>query len=782
MQSSTRVIVNTGIQYVKTFISVCIALYSSRIILHALGESDYGIYSLVGGIISMLSFINLSLASTTQRFLSFYQGKKEPEIQIKIFNNSIFIQLFLGLVLALAMYFLTPLIFGGFLNIPPEKTATAIIVYYSMIVSVFFSILSTPYVAALIAHENILFTSIVQIAESVFKLGIAISLYYIFYDKLIYYAILITGIAGINFLVYSVYCSKKYDECKHISFKKFDYRMLKEIFSFSGWTLYSTGCIVSRTQGIAVILNKFFGTTINAAYGISQQLAGQINFISGSLLNAIRPQMIKSEGELNRKKMLRLSEIASKFAFLLLAMIVIPTVYEMDSILSIWLEEVPEYAVVFARFVLLTALVDQLTVGLGIANQAIGNIKQYSLVINTIKVLTLPAAYICLRTGLPPVSVMVCMLSLEFICSFSRLFFLKKTAGLFIRQFMRRVCMLEIIPFVCTVFVCGISHFFLPHSLFWLSFLLSMGVLSSTAYLTGLCEDEKEIINDLFLKFTGKIRHYYWLKRPKKLSENIFTDVFGRKINWKNPKDLNEKIHWLKLYSDTSRWSDLADKYKVREYVTNCGLGHLLNELYAQYDSPDEIDISKLPDSFVMKTNNGCGDAFIIKDKSTIKNEEVQEYFKEKLAESYGVFTAEPHYLKINPCVIAEKLLENTSPVSSSLIDYKFLCFAGKVKYILVCTNREGGHCDLFSYDTGWQFRNDCLPLLPGRIPKPQSLSVMIEACQILSKGFPFVRIDFYEINGRPVFGEMTFTPGAGFIDYYTPAFLEELGSYIHEI
>jgi hypothetical protein len=290
----------------------------------------------------------------------------------------------------------------------------------------------------------------------------------------------------------------------------------------------------------------------------------------------------------------------------------------------------------------------------------------------------------------------------------------------------------------------------------------------------------KEVIKTIVPNcIVQKIRYYYWKKYPMKLSENIFFDIFGKKINWEHPRDFNEKIHWLKFYSDTSKWSDLADKLKVREYVNNCSLGYLLNDFYAKYDSIDEIDISKLPDSFVMKTNNGCGDILIVHDKSKVKNKDIKKYFKKKLKEKYGVFTAEPHYLMIKPCIIAEKLLENSSLASSSLIDYKFLCFDGKVKYILACTNRKGSHCDLFSYDLDWNFRDDCFPLLPGMVPKPQSFSLMIEACEILSKGFPFVRIDFYESEGKPVFGEMTFTPGAGFINYYTPEFLTELGSYI---
>ena len=289
-----------------------------------------------------------------------------------------------------------------------------------------------------------------------------------------------------------------------------------------------------------------------------------------------------------------------------------------------------------------------------------------------------------------------------------------------------------------------------------------------------------DYISIFVLSAKRKVRYYYWIKQPKRLSEKIYFAVFNNKINWENPQNFNEKIHWLKFYSDTSQWIKLADKYRVREYVIKCGFGHLLNELYAKYDCIDKIDISKLPSSFVLKANNGCGDALIVKDKSKITNEDVKKHFRETTKERYGVLTAEPHYLQIPTCIVAEKLLERDfSSVSSSLIDYKFLCFDGEVKSILVCFNRKNSYCDLLSYDADWNLTNNCIPPSSYEIPKPQSLSLMIEACEVLSKGFPIVRIDFYEVDKKPVFGEMTFTAGAGFINYYTSEFLDELGSYI---
>ncbi|MDH7462449.1 hypothetical protein QEG73_14210 [Chitinophagaceae bacterium 26-R-25] len=506
MKASSRVVFNTGVQYARTFIGACIAFYSSRIILKSLGASDYGIYNLVAGVITFLGVINIALSSSTQRYLSFYQGKNDGEMQAKIFNNSIVTQLAIGLILAIGMFILTPFIFDGFLNIPSDRIHSATAVYYSLIVTVFFSMLTMPYMAALVAHENIVFSSIVQIADALLKLIIALSLLSILSDRLIYYAIMMAVIAFLDFCVYVIYCRNRYEECRHFTLKSFDKKLLKEIFVFSGWMIYGTVCVVGRTQGIAVIFNQFFGTMINAAYGIAQQLSGQATFISNSLLNAIRPQIIKAEGGLDREKMLRLAEIASKFSLLLLSIIAIPAVFEMDNILNIWLENVPDHTKTFCQFVLLTALADQLTIGLAYASQAIGNIKGYSLAINTIKIITLPAAYLCLHFGLQPAAVMVCMLSFEFICAISRLFFLKKTAGLPITGFIKRVFVPEFIPVVCTTIVCWASHLILPYYLFWIPFLLSAVTICITTYKLGLCEDEKQIINNVLAAFKTGMR------------------------------------------------------------------------------------------------------------------------------------------------------------------------------------------------------------------------------------------------------------------------------------
>lgn len=263
-----------------------------------------------------------------------------------------------------------------------------------------------------------------------------------------------------------------------------------------------------------------------------------------------------------------------------------------------------------------------------------------------------------------------------------------------------------------------------------------------------------------------------------------YKTLHGRDIDLENPKDFDEKINWLKLYSDTSLWSRCADKYGVREYVAEHGLSHVLNELYGVYDNADEIDFDSLPNSFVIKTTNGGGGktVMIVKDKSEIDviktRKTLNKWLKTPVCYLYGEY----HYSMIKPRLIIEKYLQ---PLSGeySLMDIKIHCFNGEPYSVLCCSDRQFGNSVCYSvYDLNWN-------LYPSYItekhrtdtvfPKPVSFERMLEYSRVLSKGIPFVRVDWYEIDGNPVFGELTFTPSAGFDNTYSDEFLIELGDQL---
>lgn len=275
---------------------------------------------------------------------------------------------------------------------------------------------------------------------------------------------------------------------------------------------------------------------------------------------------------------------------------------------------------------------------------------------------------------------------------------------------------------------------------------------------------------------------------PKTLANIQYKRGFKKNINWENPHNINEKINWLKFNSDTSAWSRLADKYKVREYICSCGLEDMLVKLYGKWDNAKDIDWDNLPNEFIMKTNNGSGDVLICRNKAELNTEKATRHFDKMLNNKFGNFMAEPHYNKIRPCIIAEELLDNKKQdiTSSSLVDYKIWAFDGKPAYIWVCYNRTPHSVNVGVYDLDWNFHPEYsistshYILSDKKIPKPKSLNRMLQAAAIISKGFPELRVDLYEVDGKPYFGEMTFSSAAGFNDFYTDEFLNILGDLTH--
>ena len=495
MNNASRVIVNTTAQYARMVINICLSLYATRLVLSALGVNDYGIYTLVAGIVSLLSFIVNAMVITTQRYMSFYYGRKDYEKLKEIFCSSVILHLAFGIIIMGILELLGFFLFNGFLNISPERMATAYNIYHYMNVMLVVTFITAPFRALLISHENIVYISIIDVEDGVLKLLIALLIMRVDTDKLMLYVLLLFAIQVFNFFAFAVYDYFKYDECILPQKKYYRPGYVREISSFAGWTIYGIGCMTGRTQGFSIILNKFFSTAVNASFGIALQVSGALNQLSASLMNAMNPQIVKAEGSGYRSKMLRLSEMESKFCFFLMSMISIPFIFEMPAILSIWLGEVPNYAVFFCRFIVLTSLVDQLTSGLITANQAIGNVKQYSIVINSIKILTLLPIVINLILG---GDLLICMwiyVGMEFLCAMCRLPFIRNTGGLSVRDFFNRVFVKEIVPTVVIIMVSYLTTLAFDSSWrFILTIVLSFvfGLLSIALF--GLCKDEKDII------------------------------------------------------------------------------------------------------------------------------------------------------------------------------------------------------------------------------------------------------------------------------------------------
>jgi len=263
--------------------------------------------------------------------------------------------------------------------------------------------------------------------------------------------------------------------------------------------------------------------------------------------------------------------------------------------------------------------------------------------------------------------------------------------------------------------------------------------------------------------------------------------LFGKKMDWNNPKDLNEKIQWIKRYTDTCLWTELADKYRVRDYVARCGHKDTLVKLYGKWTNAEDINWDSLPNQFVLKTNNGSGDVIICKDKNNFDILSATQTLNKLINQKYGMSTNERHYLGIPPLIIAEELLDNTQQpiVSSSLIDYKIWCFDGVPECIWTCYNRTKKGIDVAAYDLNWICHpewscfDDHFRKANVILPRPKSLDKMLEIASDLSNGFPQVRVDLYEVGGKPFFGELTFSSNMGLMSYFSDEYLEYLGSKV---
>lgn len=298
-------------------------------------------------------------------------------------------------------------------------------------------------------------------------------------------------------------------------------------------------------------------------------------------------------------------------------------------------------------------------------------------------------------------------------------------------------------------------------------------------------------IKSLIWKYTigllQRIRYRLQLRfNPQAILEKKWNAAFGYPINWEHPRDINEKIQYLLVYSDTSQWSRLADKVLVRDYVKECGLEDLLIPLYGVWKSAKDIDFKSLPDKFVLKCNHDSGSTMIIdKTQGDIDYKAIRSYYAHRLKQDYGL-GGELHYRRIKRRILAEQYLEDFSqPEIPAPVDYKVWCFNGKPHHILACYGRTSHQLFLNVFDLDW----NCHPeysletghyfIGAGQLVKPLSLPYMLKAAEVLSNGFPEVRVDFYEINGKPFFGEMTFTSMCGRMKYYTQDYLKEMGNLV---
>lgn len=435
--NSKRIAKNTLLLYVRMLFLMLISLYTSRVILNALGVEDYGIYNVVGGVVTMFSMLSGSLSAAISRFLTFELGKGNIENLRKVFSSSVTIQA----CIALIIIFLAESVGLWFLNckmvIPDNRMVAANWCYQFSIMTFVINLISVPYNAAIIAHEKMSAFAYISIWEALGKLLVAWSIALNPIDRLIFFGAMVAVIAWIIRLVYVWYCKRYFTEC-YYQFS-YDPDLLKRMFSFAGWNFIGASSAVLRDQGVNVILNLFFGTSVNAARGIAVKIYSVITGFVQNFMVALNPQITKSYACGNRQQMINLAYKGARFSYYILLIISLPVILNAKSILVLWLGIIPNHTVLFVQLILVAALSECISNPLITVMLATGKIRDYQIVVGGLQMMNLPVAYIFLYYGAIPESVMVISIILGQCCLLARLIMLRKMVCLSIRQYLTKV-------------------------------------------------------------------------------------------------------------------------------------------------------------------------------------------------------------------------------------------------------------------------------------------------------------------------------------------------------
>lgn len=425
-RTASRVIKNTGYLYVRMGITMFISLYTTRLILNALGVMDFGIYGIVGSAIAMLSFISSSMAQSTQRFMSFAEGEQNKDNIIKVFSNSVLLHagVAIGVVvlLEIAGYFF----FEYILDIPDHRVFAAKFIYQCSIFATFISILGVPFDAMLNAHENMLYYSVMGVMESLMKLGAAFWVLYAATDKLCLYGLLMAVVTVIvTFLTYS-YCRGHYQEARTFSFRNKDILLINEMGAFAWWNGTSMASWLLFHQGNGVILNHFHGTLYNAAHSVTYQLSGQLGAFGNTAIRALNPVIIKDAGARRYQEMYRTTYLGDRISFFLISLCNLPVLVNLQPLLKWWLKEVPVYTDIFIYLYFAAVLLESTSMCLPIAIRGVGDIKGYQLSCSLFNIVSPVIIILLFIAHYPPYTIYAVMIASSFLKLCSRVYYAGK--------------------------------------------------------------------------------------------------------------------------------------------------------------------------------------------------------------------------------------------------------------------------------------------------------------------------------------------------------------------
>ncbi len=488
-----------------------ISLYTSRVVLEQLGENDYGIYGVVGGVVTMFSILSASLASAIGRFITFELGNENPQRLKLIFSTSIWILIGLGGIIVLLLETGGVWFVNCKMNINPARLTAANWVLQCSTITFLVNMLSVPYNATIIAHERMNAFAYIGLLEALLKLGVALILFIPSFDSLIVYSILLAVSSVIIRLIYGVYCKRHFEEC---SFEfSFNTSIFKEMLGYSSWSFIGSSSAILKDQGVNIIINLFCNTAVNAARALSTQVNAAIYGFAQNFMLAVNPQIIKSYASGQIENMLDLAFKSSRLSYYLLLCLSTPIIVTMPYVLGIWLTVIPPYTISFTRLTLILGMLEVISMPLQYMNQASGRIKIYQLTVGGIQMLNFPLAYILMRNSFSPNSVYILAIILSQVCLAARLIILQHTIALPVKRFLSdvyaRILSVTLICVVAVALILFIVKIFGNFPI--LNFALSFAITLAICYFIGLYAAERRLLSSKLFEFYHKInsRHGY---------------------------------------------------------------------------------------------------------------------------------------------------------------------------------------------------------------------------------------------------------------------------------
>lgn len=504
--SNKRIAKNTLLLYLRQFLILAISLYTSRVVLDTLGVSDYGIYNVVGSVVTMFVFIRSAMGNATNRYIAYAIGKGEENELKRIFSTCLYVHFILAFIIVLLSEIAGLWLLYNKLEIPPDRMTAAFWVLQFSIITCAVGVLCVPYDADIIAHEKMGAFAFLSILDVTMKLLLIFLLKIIPYDKLIFYGLFLLLVQLLNRVIYGVYCWRKFPETRHANQK--DKALIKEMFGFAGWNLMGNMASIVCAPVINVLLNIFFGPVVNAARGVAVQVQGAVkSFISNFQLSVI-PQITKNYATGNLERMRTLIISSSKLSYYLFLLMALPLFIEAKQVLSLWLVEVPEHTISFMRLIFLIMLVESWEQPLHIANLATGKIKKFQIIKGLTLLMTIPISYLALKLGAKSELVFFIQFHVTLISLIIQLFILRPLIGLSLRKYYSEVFGRTLLVTLLSSIIPVLVYYSINENLLSMIVVIFVGVASvaGTIYLLGLNNSEKTFVTNSIKNIANKLK------------------------------------------------------------------------------------------------------------------------------------------------------------------------------------------------------------------------------------------------------------------------------------